>query len=324
MLFQCLPPATYISGSYALSQINPILGINNNDVDIYMHINSSEFDIKKACIFILELFEAGYVSPINMPTGLVIEFMRRINAIRTNHVLNELFNSNIDDGDNGYVNDDAFSVFKMSDNNGGMIDIILIQMPIEDYINKYFDLSICKNYIKPDGSSVSLYKEHVDSNISEYKLSFLKKRLHSPQHITKFINRIYKYSNRGIHIYLTAESSNCYSCNSGDIKCDIHSVLLSKDNMDFMVFNIVNLLIIYHRENMIQLTGVNGGITAYEGAVNINSIPFSLINLLLPTYQNVGLLRDIILTEVNRMFLLLELKRTLLHPKYFDVSILEE
>lgn len=333
-----LPEFIYISGSYALKYISNNKNIDNNDIDIYIHVSNEKFDLEKAAGFYNELLNDEFRHErrdIICKKHLIQEFIRVIHHLIsmkiTNKILSIETNSENLNNLDSYVSRNSVFLFKMFKNINKIIckiDIIFILEDIEVYMKKNFDLSICKNYIKSGESVVQLFSSHVANNISEYKFTFLLEKMINYCHIEKFIMRIYKYTNRGINIYLTKEdkSKSCYDCNQGNIKCEFHSVLLSKDNMDMLLSNAVNCILQYHKDEITlkKRQYNNKHACVKEGIIIIENLQFQFIRLFKLPRVSEKLIKDLIIVGINKLFLLQEIRKELSSPKYFDISILEE
>lgn len=176
------------------------------------------------------------------------------------------------------------------------LDMIFISKDIEKYTKENFDLSIVKNYIKNNNQIVSIYKDHVINGISEYKFSLFKERIkNSYVGISKFIERIKKYSERDFKIYMTFE------CGCKNINCD-DSLYLNKENIK--LFEAGFFVNIFYRLPY-EFETIEDLITIY----NYNSIEF--IESIIP-------LAEIIIKKIR---LLWDLKKILAGPKYIMQTI---
>lgn len=323
IIVSSMPSFCRISGSYALkSMLGDI--IDNNDIDIYINISDDKYKLSSILSYYKSLLTMGFSMNMNYThTNELLLFAEKVSAFVAKYSVNTLMDMEEAINTDGYVQDSDFSVIKLFRQEDNMsLDLILITDPVEDYIEEHFDLSICKNYIDNNGACVSMFSDHVNERISEYKMSLLLKRINSTSHVKKFVERIYKYANRNIKIYLTREfEDECYTCSAGDIKCDIHSVLLSKDNMDKLLFNMLSNLMLYCKDNLIQLQ--LGNLNVSGGVAVIGDIHIFPVDFMLPSVRDFKVFSDMLLAGINKMFMLNELTRELSHPKYFDISILE-
>lgn len=261
------PEFINISGSYVLTRILKKNNINSDwnssDLDIYVSINNDTFNVFKCLDYIKKIIIFLTNNTVNQNqiiynkmsdcsyyiTGAVAKAYNQKMSELYNNTNNNLINNEYDSDDEyeealtnvnnsnsdpyTLVSDNILDVYKLEIDNI-KIDFILIDLEIDDYINNNYDLSIVKNYIDNENNIINLNNiTDVKNNISSYELIKFDKMLNNVRlqknNICKFIERIIKYNNRGIKIYL-----NYLRCKCNNINC-LCSIKL--DNNFVNIFN---------------------------------------------------------------------------------------
>jgi hypothetical protein len=346
------PEYVYISGSYALKEIqehtNGVSSIKGGDIDIYINIEHENFNMRECCKFYNVLISSDFYchrmrhfTGVNFISSMMNEFIISINTLKRNKIVSEFINEFIgEDNDNAteniddYMNGDGFSVIKLKNKeNDQQIDIIFILTSMEEYMDKLFDISIVKNYINNNGEIISLYKDHVDKNIAEYKYSLFKSRLSISTHISKFIDRIFKYNDRNVKIYMTFSdfkdnNSECYSCTElKDITCEC-GIRLSKENIKNVMTGVVNNILTNYKiessfkHSTYKFSIDDDGIFIFKNIKKPKraDILRKFSNILKPSYVNVLLLSDLTNVAILRLRIIMELKKVLSSPKFVELE----
>jgi hypothetical protein len=199
------PDYTYISGSFALNyKLKKLDEIEKNDIDLYVNICDSKFKVVGFVKFIKFLIDDNYtllsLSNKNYSSNYIKkecedEILEKI------HIMKNKKKCNMYD----YIKDGKFSVIKLVRNKNtyqseSQIDIILIKSAIDNFINKHFDISIVKNYIKSNNLVVCMHLEDINNKIAYYDLDKFISKIKNYIHFCKFIERMCKYTSRGFCI----------------------------------------------------------------------------------------------------------------------------
>ena len=248
------PPFVYISGSFALKTL--LDSINSGDIDLYIDVSSSDFNYLELTKWLMSLHSIGYCQNTQQRSIEYLNFHNYSDDIKKriiksnlqmtlatfyiyykkwliSNVLNEV-NSDAINND-PYTSNNSFRVIKLinSDSNLPPLDIILINTHIRDYIEKFFDLSIVKNYIDYKGNVVSMNREHINLGICEYPINSYNQKVISNLQAFQFIERVLKYSGRNFKIYMTLE------CGCKNITCE-DSLRLSQNNIMIILNKLLN------------------------------------------------------------------------------------
>ena len=248
------PQFVYISGSYALQKAKEINNINSNDIDLYIDVSHPDFNFPEVVKWLKEIHMLGYCIecqqrsleyrlfhsyPDNIKKRIVETNLKmtytEINMFYKKWVIDVAMGNYVETNEDPYLSETDFRVFKLINSSSDLLslDIILINMPISDYINKFFDLSIVKNYIDSDNKLFCFNENHISNNICEYRFSHFRNRILNSYQANSFMKRILKYSNRGFKIYMT------FYCDCEEINCE-DSLRLSKENMLIIIQRLVS------------------------------------------------------------------------------------
>lgn len=263
------PSYVYISGSYALKRANEesmlydfnykslnLEEFREGDIDIYIDLSDDLFNLLDISKWIKSIYDLGYFNKLNSNSidfkryrnmnedekkkvlkNMVYMTLTSLSCLYKRYIIKKLYEeeADIDDIEN-YINNDNFMCTKLisvySDYN---IDLIFITRDMESYMEKHFDLSICKNYINHENNIISVFSEHVEQNISEYNYKLFKLRNFNYSQNIKFIERIAKYNRRGVKIYMNFE---CF-CGLNLVNCEC-KLRLSIENMKIALSGMIN------------------------------------------------------------------------------------
>lgn len=232
-----------ISGSIVLNKIlidnNIDHDWNSNDLDIYISINNTSFNTFMCLDYIKEILTCLTQGTYNQNQFIInnlSNYAYEISEIVANAYINKLQiidNNQEPDDDDSYVNisNNILDVIKLSYDNI-YIDFIFIDIEIDNYITQNFDLTIVQNYINYQNTIIQFNKiNYIKQSISGFNLNKWNDIIshNSKYNISKFIDRIYKYNNRGFKIYL-----NYLKCSCNQINC------LCTIKLDYDFINIIN------------------------------------------------------------------------------------
>lgn len=334
------PDYVWISGSYVLRQIKNAEWYVG-DCDIYINTEADNFNIRELCKFYKQLLDIGFkrhipyriVNNINLTASKAIkQFVSDIHYLKEQSIYYEYENNNhvnvLLAGEDPYISGTNFNVIKMFNKHKKNIDIILIKTDIKSYMKTDFDLSIVKNYINNNNEIISLYPDHVEKNVSEYKYELFKSRLSIMNHVQKFAERIIKYDNRGFKIYMSFSyvKNDCYLCQElKDITCECN-IRLNKENLKNILIPALNIIFKYYTYDykVIKFSFTDDckiHITKYKmknGNINDTVIIKDFTNILKSSKNKI--MSEILQTSILRLRNMIELSKLLASPKYLDIE----
>ncbi len=266
------PQYVYISGSYVLKRANEegmlydfsYKSLNleefiGGDIDIYIDVSNDLFNLLDISKWLKTIYELGYFSKLNSNSvdfrryknmendekervlkSMIYMTLTSLSCFYKKYIIKKLYEEDIagEDIDNieNYLNGDNFMLTKLvSVDSDYDIDLIFITRNMEAYMEKHFDLSICKNYINNENDIISVFSEHVEKNISEYNYNLFSSRNFSYSQNIKFIERIAKYNKRGVKIYM---NFGCV-CGLNLVNCEC-KLRLSIENMKSALSGMIN------------------------------------------------------------------------------------
>ena len=232
-----------ISGSVILKKIliqnNIPHAWNSNDIDIYISVNNISFTTFKCLNYIkdiLTFFTYGTNNQNQFIKDKLSDYAYDISRIVANAYIDKINNENNIQNNTEIDNYSSISLnildvikFNFDSIN---IDFIFIDIEIDSYIIKNFDLSIVQNYINSENRIIQFNNtDDIKNSICNYNLTKFEFIIsqNSKYNIFSFITRIYKYNQRGFKIYL-----NYLKCLSNKINC------LCTIKLDYNFINIVN------------------------------------------------------------------------------------
>ncbi len=204
-----LPSFAYFSGSSVLRAIESQPQWEANDVDIYVDISHNEFNPLVLYNLMNGIVNIGYtniwstygysdIATHEFDTHLCI--MKVLFESIEQRLIMEL----------EYTPRGILRVVKFEREDGSeSIDVIIIDEYVGDFIDRSFDLDICKNYIDSEGVITCLHKEAIESR---YTIMDLNVFIHNMKKINcrKYIERLMKYVKRKyvIHLMVNDETVN--------------------------------------------------------------------------------------------------------------------
>lgn len=236
------PEYINVSGSIVLKQIlinnNISHDWNSNDLDIYISLNDTTFNTIKCIDYIRDILVFLSQNTINQKefvAGKVVEHAYDLCRIVAKNYINNHNNiiaiNNNENDEYMSTSTNILDVIKLHYDNIH-IDFIFINIDIENYIKKNFDLSIIQNYIDNKNKIVQFNDinniKKLISNINLVKWEYILSH-QSVGNIYKFIERVHKYNTRGFNIYL-----NYLKCSCNIINC------LCTIKLDYEFINIFN------------------------------------------------------------------------------------
>ena len=313
------PEFINISGSYVLHKILINYNVSHNwkpsDLDIYISINNNNFNVISCLDYIKEILKyltngtnnqnefinnkmSNYVYDIT--DAIAKAYINKLNINSNNVNVDANVNPNPDVNDYIKICDNILNVIMFQIDNI-KIDFILIDIEIDDYINKNFDLSIIKNYINNNNIIIHLNDTNdLLNKISNYDFQLFnklisKKLIYRQSNIIKFIDRIIKYNTRGFQIYLNylqcvCDKINClctikldnhfiYAFNQGCVSyynLDLESNIY-KNFYDIDSLSSTSLHNVYGTDNIVYITIFNKIILLRDLTINYTYNPKNLL-----------------------------------------------
>jgi hypothetical protein len=256
-----------ISGSIVLNKIlinnNISPDWDSNDLDIYISINNPSFTKFKCLDYMKEILTyltQGIYEQNEFILTKLYRYALEISKMTTDAYINKIddnakYTSSVFHG-KSYMNisNNTLGVIKLKYENI-FIDFVFIDIEIDDYITQHFDLTIVQNYINYQNTIIQF------GNINDIKQSISGFNLNKWDDITTynkldnmdnirtnisrdtiptFIDRIYKYNQRGFKIYL-----NHLKCSCDQINC-LCTIKLDYDFIDILNQGYISFYNIYY------------------------------------------------------------------------------
>lgn len=307
------PEFINISGSYLLHKILITNNLSHDwkpsDLDIYISINNINFNVIACLDYIKEILKY-LTNGTNNQNEFIIDKLsdyvyKLIDAVAKAYIRKMNINHDNHDSDDDSDDDSDHDYFKISDNilnvitfkiDNIKIDFILIDIEIDDYINKNFDLSIIKNYLNNNNQIIQLNDTNdLLNKISNYDFHLFnklisKKLMNRQCYIIKFIDRIIKYNARGFKIYLNYLQCLCNKINclctiklDNDFIYTFNQGCVSYYNMDDEsifcknIYNAKSLPRVYTNDHIVYITIFNKIILLRDLTINYTYNPKNLL-----------------------------------------------
>lgn len=310
------PEFINISGSSVLKKILIDNQINHNwnsdDLDIYISINNIHFNIFTCLDYIKEILlflTNGTNNQNQFIINNISNYAYDISGIIAKEYINKMFinnnnNSNNDNDLDSYIkiSENILDVIKLNFDNI-KIDFIFINIEIDEYITKNFDLSIIQNYINYTNNIIQLNNiDDIKNYVSNFNLNKFNKIIlcknYQSHNIIKFIERIIKYNNRGFKIYLDYLKCSCNQINClCSLKLDTNFINTfnqgcvnfyninyeynKKINYRLLIdnYNSKKITYIYENDSIVYLTIMNKIVLLRDLIINYSLHPNNLLNV---------------------------------------------